>query len=145
MRTAALALLLVAAPCAAQAPGEGALRDAARQVESCDSVVLVRCAPAHARDPAQALAEERVQARRKQSRRAEIRHDGPEFDAVEIYADLVAGAREERWRRFSGEVHDAQIPSCVGQDALAKAPPLPLGGLLAIPLWGITAAMGRCH
>jgi len=135
-----LGAAVLPAPAIAQAPPDPARSSAARSVEDCDSVVLLRCSHPEVRNPADALLQERTQERRRQSRRAETRHDGPEYDEIEIIADRVAGAREERWARFSGQVADSHRPDCLTDEAVGGG----AYGLFTPFVWGYKVATGRC-
>jgi hypothetical protein len=140
-RLAGLALFFaMSGPGAAQVPDELARFEAARSVEGCESVVMVRCAHPGARDPSQALHQERVQERRRQSRRKETNYDGPEFDEIEILADRIAGVREERWQRFGGDIAESHRPGCLTNEAL-----IPEAGLFSIPIWAFFVVTGHCR
>jgi hypothetical protein len=50
---------------------------------------------------------------------------------------------------FARKMDEAQVPSCWGPDAMKHQPPrigpIGIGGLLALPFWGLAIVRGKCN
>lgn len=50
---------------------------------------------------------------------------------------------------FARKMDEARVPSCWGPDAMKHQPPqigpIAIGGLLALPFWGLAIVRGKCN
>ena len=84
--------------------------------------------------------------------RAAIREIVAESNAKEgiAAAQRFSGGpgREDKYAQFARDFDDAEVPGCLGQNALKHQPPkigpIGVGGILALPFLVVAAARGKC-
>jgi hypothetical protein len=112
---------------------------AARSLDQCGSVVLVRCEGTSQTPPANDAFSDTVARSHRifRARRAmAFRNGETALGAVVITGERIPNPDDRRWQQFGAAVRDAAIPDCWSLGQL---------GLLAIPLVPAAALAGDCR